>query len=124
MKTSTNRMAKTVIKMMERVMKESLRCQAAIIQARKTTARTISDRLWSRMEVTMLNPRVAHRIRFCGCANSVQFCVSQYARLNMKGSSARLIKAGYLPQLTAWAGIYQPNAARTIAKMPALFDPV
>ena len=44
--------------------------------------------------------------------------------LRTKGINARLDSAGYFPQSMAWAGIYQPSAARAKASKPAVLDPV
>src|SRR6185436_5631608 len=93
-----------------------------MIHARLAIPRMKSDRLWMITVMKLpstINPASAQRLR----ADRASLCsTNKYARLNTKGIKPMLVRAGYLPQSTACAGIYQPQAETTTAKMAAQLE--
>src|SRR5215207_6875755 len=100
-------------------------CHANVItQVNAAIPKTIRDRLCRKMETSIPDRRMALRLQYFPEERELLFWIERYAALNTNGMSARLAKAGYLPQSTAWAGMYQPKAASMTAKIPALLDRV
>jgi hypothetical protein len=67
-------------------------------------------------------PRTPYR-KTCFCPDkTLLFRNKTPARLNTNKIMPILIKAGYFPQSTACAGMYQPKAERTTANIPAQSD--